>query len=335
MVIIMKRDFIYIAVITGLMAMVLVSGCIGEKQSGSILYGKDVFDPQKFSMARYDLSVNEGDNVTHMPFIIIASTGEADGDRLTSIEISSDGPARTDAWISSGRDKTNKVVTYEVQERRIWARDVTPGFNFTTADHAWNSLETQYSLAGSANVSTPAGQYNGCSIYKASKSLGYGTDVMDIEVLYYMHPSSPVPVKYEVNSPLSSVTYTLQSVYGPEDRDSSPERTIETYFECLDKGDFNGAADMLVTEKDSIFTPLSWQDRQRFIANMSQSYGNSAERPLTVYSVYTDSVTYPSEEDRAQAHWVSLQYRYDPLEVYSIDYTSNMAKVKGNWRIII
>ena len=315
-----------------------VSGCAGNDKPAigeEKIMGKHIFDPSKFSMAKYEISYNYSGNMTHRPFLVFGHAGENDGDRLTSVEIISDGSSRSDAWLSKSRDRTNKVIVTDARKDLMNRGEISPGFNFTVMDSAWNALETEYKLLGRNDIEVGAGQYDDCYVYGAVKTLTYGGAETSVNVLYYLHPSCAVPVKYVVMGPEMSNTYELQSVYGPEDRDSAPERTVQTYFELLDAGDFESAGKFLVKEESrGNFKPISADDQQLLKDNMGRTYGASGEK-MTVQFVFTDSMT-PiafNGQEYAQVHWFSTQYETNPVKVYNIEGTFDLAKVGGNWRI--
>jgi hypothetical protein len=331
----MRNNGALLLIIAMMIPALMVSGCATEEKLPETLYGRDVFEPLDFSMARYDLTINDSGDVSHRPFIVTSAIEDEDGDRLTSVEIMGESSTKADVWIGRQREKTLKVIMTDIRRTLMRTGEVSLSFNVTTMDRAWNTLSDEYKLVGTMDVKTPAGDFKGCSVYGASKTMTYGGEQSQVNVFYVMHPSVPVPVKYEVNGASSSETYELQSYYGRKDKDSSPERAIQSYFEYLDAGEFDRAADMLVKKDGGQYKPLDVESRGQMRENMGNSYGKNGEKVSMQY-VLVEKVSpeLSTGADIIEAHWVSVQYSSEPIKVYNIDGNFNMIRIKGKWYLI-
>ncbi|WP_230739771.1 hypothetical protein [Methanooceanicella nereidis] len=330
-----KRIEIILTVIV-LAAILSVSGCAGEKKLGEVLYGKDVFEPSGFSMARYTLTVNESGDITQKPLMVLTGMHETDGDRLSTIELIENGSSRTDIWLNKPRTMTNKMVISDVRKNLMKIDEISVPFNLTVMDTAWNTLEAEYRFIQNVDVTTPAGSFKDCSMYGASKTMRYGDKEYTVNVFYIMHPSCPVPVKYEVDSAQGSEVYELQSVYGPDDINSSPERAVQSYFDDLDAGDFKKAADLVVmSDSGGKYVPLDKAGRDQLSMNMANTYGEKGEK-MHVQYVYVDEVTMSdiSGTTIATVHWSSSQYERYPIKVYNIEGYFKLALLDDRWYII-
>ena len=68
-----------------------------------------------------------------------------------------------------------------------------------------------------------AGEYEQCKVYNASKTMNFGAVSYNAEVKYFINASSPVPVKYSVETIYGKLTYELNRLYTSKDIDNSPE----------------------------------------------------------------------------------------------------------------
>lgn len=334
----MDKSLAYLALFVGLLAVVAASGCTDNKTDGKTLYGKDIFDPATFSMARYDMAVNENGTISHRDFIVTAAKNEAEGDRITSQEIYGNNSVKTDVWVNKDRTATTNVLITAVNSSTIIVTGGFPPFNMTTADKAWNSLEATYSLTGTANVNTTAGNFNNCSAYEAGRMISYGDGFVNMTVRYYMHPSSPVPVRYVIETPDATYEYGMLSVYGPNDRDSTPERVIQAFFDSLERDDNATASSLVVTYdgKDNKFKPLSGTAYQNFLEGTGAMYGNSESSTKVQYvlTTQTGEAQQIGGKDVVSARWTSVQYQYEPLSVFELNGKLNVVNIGGHWKIV-
>ena len=326
--------FVFIVVIAA-----AVAGCSGTAGDGNTLSGRDIFDPQRFSMAVYNVSTDDGGSVSWHDFRLITHPGEPEGDRLTSVSSEDNVSTRADAMISADRRKTVSVLITGINGTAVQINGGQLSFNLTTLDDAWNSLDDAYAQAGTANVSTPAGKFDGCTVYAGNKTLYFGGASSDIRILYYMHPSSPVPVLYTVESPAGLSTYTLQSVYLPGDKDSTPERLIQAFFDDLDNGRPESAFDCLVTY-DAVhgrFVPPDDATYRLFLENMNRTYGLGDES----YRVQYVDTGAPGPGVTQAGHatplvpWSSVHYLVGNLYAYRLSGSFYMVDLDGHWKIIV
>lgn len=329
---------VYLTLLVAVAAAVTVAGCTGSKTESSTLSGKDIFDPAKFSLAKYDVTLNVTGNVSHRQFLVLTSQNEKDGDRITSEEIDGSSSVRTDVWINRERTVTPNVVITAINSTNIMVTGGYPPFNMTTADKAWNPLEATYTLTGKASVETPAGKYENCSVYQTDRQLGYGDTFVTTRVTYYIHPSEPVPVRYVIEMPSAAYEYDLAGAYGPNDRDSTPERVIQAFFSSLEQGDTDSAASYVVTYDgaEAKYKPLAGSSYQDFLQGAGVTYGNSTGA-MHVQYVLTAGTT-PAErtggKEVVTARWSSVQYQYEPLYAYDLEGSFNVVNIGGHWKLV-
>jgi hypothetical protein len=333
----MARKWMYLpAAALVVAAALIVSGCAGPRTYGSTLSGRDIFDPGTFSMARYSVVVNESGNVTNEGLIVTSYPYEKEGDRLTSVALTGDGSVRADAWLLRGR--TDRVMMSAIDGPAVQVSGGSPTFNMTVFDRAWNSLDSAYTLVGRANVTNHAGQFDEAYVYAADRMMVFGSESTSFQALYFMHPSCPVPVMYMVNYPGGSAVYELESVYGPKDKDSTPERALQTMFDLLDRGDYDAAAWYWVEYDPDAgrFRPLDRQTYGEFLADISPVYGEAGEA-MGVQYVLARSVapaTVAGGHDAAIVEYVSPHYDPALLNAYGMAGNFSMVKVNGGWRFI-
>jgi hypothetical protein len=321
------------------MVAVTIVGCTGPSQHGNTLSGRDIFDPQRFGMAVYNVTIDDGSNVSWHDFQVMTHAGEPEGDRLTSVSFQNNGSTRADTMISADRKKTVSVLLTSINGTDVQINGGQLSFNMTVIDDAWNSLDDEYQLSGTANVSTPAGRYDGCSVYGANKTLYFGNAASDIMVLYYMHPSSPVPVLYTVQGPSGLYTYTLQSVYLPDDNDSTPQRVVQAFFDDLDNSRQESAFDYLVTYDAVSRKFVSPDDATylQYLENMNRTYGLGDESFRVQYvhaGAPMPGVTQAGYNTPA-VPWTSVHYQVGNLYAYRLDGSFYMVDLDGHWRIIV
>lgn len=334
----MKRTILSLILLAAIIIAASVMGCTApEQKTKDTLYGKEIFDPAKFSMAQYAIGESASTGAIAL-MTVLSSPHEAGGDRLSSIEISGNKSTRLDVWLDKKHDRINDIQVTAITGRSMQKAHPTLTYNMTVLDRSWNSLESQYVFNGYDNVTTPAGTFENCSVYYGIKSIDSGGQVTNLSVYYYMHQSSPVPVMYVIESPNDSIIYLLTGVYGPNDIDSSPERTAQSYFDRLGTGDYLQASRLLVTYDSSGIHGLDRQSVLQLSDNMGQTYGKTGNK-TTIQYVYVDSVTKPIEQtpgyDTVLAHWTSVQYDTNEGLVYSIDGNFKMINDKGKWRIVV
>ena len=325
-----------ILIIAAIAAMVSISGCTAPaKETKTTISGKDLFDPVTFSMATYLQADNIDNNTTQ--FIVLAYPKEANGNRLSSIVLNSQGSMRGDIWINKSGDHTNKVIVTDVTPQSINSQTLNLPYNLTVIDQAWNTIETDYFLVGYDNVTVPAGQFDNCTVYGTKKTLMSGDTPVNVTVFYYLHPSVPVPVSYVIEYPSESIVYGLESVYGPNDVDSTPERVIQSYMDLLNESQYTQAAQLLVKiDTDGSIHHLSRQDVLRLNDNMAQTYGEKGGKMIVQY-VSVDTVQAADDVDghkAASAHWTSVQYLPSSGMALLIDKTSKVVDVNGHWKIV-
>ena len=333
-----RKSLIYITLIAVIALAVAASGCTGSKDNGKTLSGKEIFEPSAFSMARYDITLNDSGMIAHRIFIVTTGKNEPDGDRITSDEIDGNNSVKTDVWINKERTAATNVLITVINSSTLMVTGGFPPFNMTTADKAWNPLEATYTLAGHENVNNSAGQYDNCSIYVADRQLGFGDTLITTKVYYYMHPSSPVPVRYLVEMPTVSYVYDLHSAYGPNDRDSTPERVIQAFFDSLNQGDTDSASSYVVTYDSAAdkFKPLTGSSYQEFLKGTGAMYGDKTDA-IRVQYVLTTQITETQQlggKDVVTARWTSVQYQYEPLTAYELNGKLNVVNSGGHWKIV-
>ncbi len=325
-----------ILIIAAIAAMVSISGCTAPAQeTKTTISGLDLFNPVKFSMATYLQADNIDNNTTQ--FIVLAYPKEANGNRLSSIVLSGEGSMRGDVWINKSGDHTNKIVVTDVTRQSIKSQTLNLSYNLTVIDQAWNTIETNYALVGHDNVTVPAGYFDNCTVYGTKKTLMSGDTPINVTVLYYLHPSVPVPVSYVVEYPDEYIAYGLESVYSPNDVDSTPERVIQSYMDLLNESQYTQAAQLLVkVDKDGSIQHLSRQDVLKLNDNMAQTYGEKGGKTIVQY-VSVDTVQKADDVDghmATSAHWTSVQYMPSSGMAMLIDKTSKVVDVNGHWKIV-
>lgn len=334
-----SKPLAYLALfITIVAAAVAASGCTGNDVTSTTLDGKDIFDPAKFSMARYDVTLNDNGTITHRDLIVTSAKNEKDGDRLTSQEIDGNNSVRTDVWINKDRTAATNVIIAAINSTTIIVTGGYPPFNMTIADKAWNSLEATYNLVGSETLNTTAGQFDNCSVYEAGRTISYGDSLVNMKVRYYMHPSSPVPVRYVVEMPAATYEYSLQSAYGPNDRDSTPERVTQAFFDSLEQGDNVTASSYVVTydSSDNKFKTLTGTAYQEFLQGTGTMYGDavSSTKVQYVLTTQTGEIQQLGGKDIVSTRWTSVQYQYTPLSVFELNGRMNVVNIGGHWKIV-
>lgn len=325
-----------ILIVAAMAAMVSISGCTAPVQeTKTTISGIDLFNPVKFSMATY-IQADTIDNNTSQ-FMVLVYPKETNGNRLSSIVISGQESMRGDVWINKSGDHTNKVVVTDVTPQSINSQTLNLPYNLTVIDQAWNTIETQYTLVGHDNVTVPAGSFDNCAVYGTKKTLMSGDTPVNVTVFYYLHPSVPVPVSYVVQYPDESIVYGLQSVYLPNDADSTPERAIQSYMDLLNESQYTQAAELLVkVDKDGSIHHLSRQDVLKLNDNMAQTYGEKGGKTIVQY-VSVDTVQKADDVDghmATSAHWTSVQYMPSSGMALLIDKTSKVVDVNGHWKIV-
>lgn len=333
-----NKSLIFLMLIGVIAIAVAASGCTGSNDNGTTLSGKDIFDPAEFSMARYDVTLNDSGMITHRIFLVTTGKNEQDGDRLTSNEIDGNNSVKTDVWINKERTAATNVLITVINSSTLMITGGYPPFNMTTADKAWNPLEATYALAGHENVTNNAGQFENCSIYVADRQLGFGDTIITTRVYYYMHPSSPVPVRYVVEMPTTSYAYDLYSAYGPNDMDSTPERVIQAFFDSLNQGDTDSASSYVVTydSAEDKFKPLTGSSYQEFLQGTGAMYGDKTDDTHVQYVLTTlTQETQPTGgKNLVAASWTSVQYQYEPLTAFELNGKLNVVNIGGHWKIV-
>ncbi len=334
----MSRNALLAAAFVIAAVAVTIAGCSGTPKESSTLSGADIFDPQQFSMAIYDVTPPAGSNVTQEGFIVAANTSGKDGDVLTSIAFHDNVSTRTDTLISKDHARTINVLISEINESAVQFSGGWPMINMTVLDRAWNSLDDVYGLTGSANVTVPAGTFDGCKVYASEKKLVFDSGSTNVGVLYYMHASSPVPVMYEVKMPEGTYTYRLKHVYAPGDVASTPERLVQSFFDDLDNGRLDDAFDFLVTydQNTSSFKAPDAATNRQFLENMDRTYrtGDASYRIQFVDVQAVVPVTSLQSDTLCLVQWESVHYQVGTLSVYRLSGSFYVTKVGGQWRII-
>jgi hypothetical protein len=315
---------------------VAIAGCSGGSKDSSMLSGADIFDPDRFSMATYDVTLAGGYNGG---FIVATNTSGKDGDVLTSISFHDNVSARADTLISSDGAKTLNVLISEINESDLQFSGGSPMFNMTLLDQAWNSLDEAYRLAGSANVTVPAGTFAGCSVYTTDKTVVFGGESSALQVSYYMHPSSPVPVMYEVKGPAGTYVYKLKHVYEPGDAAGTPDRVVYSFFDDLDNGRLDEAFKCLTTydEGSGSFKAPDDGTYREFLENMNRTYrtGDESYRVQFVNVSSVEPVTSLLGDNISLARWDSIHYQVGTLSVYRLSGSFYVTEIGGQWRIIV
>jgi hypothetical protein len=328
-----KKSITYILILIALTAIVSMAGCAAPAQEHKdTLTGKDVFNPSTFSMATY---ITEGNQSTGQ-LKLLSYTGEEDGDRLASVEVADGVSRRMDVWLDRARDSVNKATMTVIDQSGMQVVEMPEAFNMTTMDRTWNTPGATYAYYGNDTAIVPAGKYANCSVYYGEKHIQFEGGSLNLTVVYYMHPSSPVPVLYMVKSTDGIITYALQSVYGPDDIDSSPERAAQSYFDRIGTGDYAKAARLLVKAEGSSLKPMDRASIAEMEKNMEQTYGEAGEK-MGIQYVITDaprSTGTIGGHEAVTMHWSSIHYSRTPGQVYSIDGSFNMVN-DGGWKIIV
>ena len=335
----MSRNSLMVAALVIAGVAVAIAGCSGGSKDSSILSGADIFDPHRFSMATYDVTLTRGDNVSYQGFIVTTNTSGKNGDVLTSISFHDNVSARADTLISRDGAKTLNVLISEINESSLQFSGGSPMFNMTLLDKAWNSLDEDYKLWGTANVTVPAGTFAGCSVYGSSKTVTFGGETSTVHVFYYMHPSSAVPVMYEANATEGLYVYRLKHVYGPGDVAGTPERVVQSFFEDLDNGRLDEAFKYLITydqNSGSFKAPDDGTYRQ-FLDNMARTYrtGDESYRVQFVNVSSVEPVTTLLGDNISLAGWDSIHYQVGTLSVYRLSGSFYVTEIGGQWRIIV
>lgn len=334
----MSRKTLLMAAVAIAMAAVMIAGCTGTSGHGKTLSGRDIFDPQKFGMAEYGVLSQDG-SASGQGFLVIAHPGETDGDRLTSVVFSDNVSTRADVVITpNGRLSKSALIT-DIDHGSVVISGGSPTINMTTIDGTWNTLEDTYTFIRTANVTVPAGQYDGCSVYGANKTIYYDNDTVSMQVLYYIHPSSPVPVLYTITGATGQYSYGLLSVYAKGDMDSTPGRMIQTFFDDLDNNRLDSAFKYLVTYNaaSGAFQSPDAATYQLFLDNMNRTYqfGSEGFRVQYVYETSMAQAASPAGYQSYLVGWTSLHYLPATLNAYRIDGSFYMVEQDGHWRIIV
>jgi hypothetical protein len=332
----MSRNTLLAAALVIAAVAVAIAGCSGGQKAGSTLIGADIFDPQRFSMAIYDVTLAGADDGG---LIVISNTSGKDGDMLTSVVFRDNLSTRADTLISKDRKKTLNTLIIDVNDNTLQYSGGQPMFNMTIYDQAWNSLDDVYGPSGSANVTVPAGTYDGCQVYGSTKTLVFGNDSTSVQVLYYMHPSSPVPVMYEVKGPAGTYTYRLKHVYAPGDVASTPERVVQFFFDALDNGRLDDAFQCLVTYDENLSSFRAPDDATyaQFLENMNRTYltGDTSYRVQFVDVLSVEPVSSLLSANMSQVQWESIHYQVSTLSVYRLNGSFYVTEIDGQWRIIV
>ncbi len=334
----MSRNATLAAALTFVAVAAVIAGCFGAKDD-STLIGSAVFDPQRFSMAVYDVTLKSGDNVSSQGFIVMSNTSGNEGDVLMSIAFHDNISTRADTLISRDHTETLNVLISSIDGSTMQFSGGSPMFHMTTFDQAWNSLDDVYAKTGSANVTVPAGTFDGCSVYGSNKSISINGETSDVQVFYYMHPSSPVPVRFEVIGTTETYTYDLKHAYQPGDTASTPERVVQSFFDDLDNGRLDDAFDCLVTYDDSNsrFVPPDDDTYRQFIENMNRTYmtGDQSYRVQFVDVRSVEPVTSLMSDNLCLVHWDSVHYQVGTLNAFRMSGSFYVTEIDGKWRIIV
>ncbi len=331
----MEKGITYVLTLIALTAILSMAGCTAPTtKDNTTLVGKDVFDPSKFSMATYVMATS--DNQSTGLFTVLAYPGEEDGDRLSSVLVSGNVSSRMDVWLTRSHEGVNNATMTLVDGDGMQTVAMPKALNMTTMDDTWNGPGSTYAYYGMDTVTVPAGTYENCTIYYGTKHIQHMDVSLDVEVMYYMHESSPVPVLYMVKTEDGSVAYALRSVYGPDDIDSTPERAVQSYFDRISSGEYTRAARLLVKAEGSGLKPMDSASIAGLGKNMSLTYGTAGEK-MAVQYVFIDNIRSAGTmggRDAITVHWRSIHYTRAPGEVYYIEGTFNMADDAG-WKIIV
>jgi hypothetical protein len=334
----MSRNALLAAAFVIAVVAVTIAGCSGTPKESAALSGADIFNPQKFSMAIYDVTPPAGSNATQEGFIVSSNTRGKDGDVLTSISFHDNVSTRTDTLISRDHARTSNVLISEINESAVQFSGGQPMINMTVLDRAWNSLDDVYGLAGSATATVPAGTFD-CKVYGSNKTLVFDSGSASVGIRYYMNASSPVPVLYEVKMPEGTYTYRLKHVYAPGDVASTPERAVQSFFDDLDNGRLDAAFGFLVTydQNTSSFKAPDTATNQEFLVNMNRTYrtGDASYRIQFVDVQAVVPVTSLQSDTLCLIQWESVQYQVGTLSVYRLSGSFYVTKVGGQWRIIV
>jgi hypothetical protein len=335
----MSRSTLLAAALVITAVAVAIAGCSGGSKDSSMLSGADIFDPHRFSMATYDVTLTRGDNVSHQGFIVMANTSGKEGDVLTSISFHDNVSARADTLISRNGKKTLNVLISDINESSLQFSGGSPLFNMTLLDQAWNSLDENYKLWGTANVTVPAGTFADCSVYGGSKSVVFGGESSQVQVFYYMHPSSAVPVMYEVNGTAGLYVYRLKHVYELGDIAGTPERVVQSFFDDLDNGRLDEAFKCLTTydQNSGRYKAPDDSTYREFLANMNRTYrtGDESYRVQFVNVSPSQPVTSQLGDNIRLVPWDSIHYQVGTLSVYRLSGSFYVAEIGGQWRIIV
>jgi hypothetical protein len=331
----LKKYISGILILAALAVIVSAAGCTAPAQENKdILNGKDVFDPSKFSMAVYSIVLDGSQNAG--TFTVLSYPGEDHGNRLTSVEVSGNSSRRMDVWLNRSGEGVNRGMITVIDSSGMQMVDTTNEINMTTIDGTWNTPGSRYTYYCQDTATVPAGVYENCSVYYGIKTIRFNESTTDLTVLFYLHPSSPVPVLFMVKTPDGVAAYALNGVYGPGDVNGSPERAIQSYFDRIGSGDYLKASRLLVKTEGSSFKPMDRGSITEMENNMAQTYGRSGEK-MAIQYVITDSITpmgIIGGHEAVAAHWISIQYSRTPGEIYIIDGTFDMVN-DGGWKIIV
>jgi hypothetical protein len=335
----MSRNALLAAALVIAAVAAMIAGCSGTPKESGTLSGAAIFDPQRFSMAIYDVTPPAGDNGTHEGLIVSSNTSGSEGDVLTSIAFHDNVSTRADTLISHDHTKTLNVLISDINESTMQFSGGWPMFNMTVLDRAWNSLDDVYGLTGSANVTVPAGNFSRCQVYGSDKTVVTGDESTAVQVRYYIHASSPVPVMYEVKLPEGTYTYRLKHVYEPGDVASTPERVVQSFFDDLDNGRLAEAFDCLVTydQNRSSFNAPDAATNHQFLENMNQTYrtGDQSYRVQYVDVRAVVPVTSLESASMSLVQWESTHYQVGTLSVYRLSGSFYVTEIGGQWRIIV
>jgi hypothetical protein len=335
----MSRNLLMAAALVIAAVAVAIAGCSGGSKDSSMLSGADIFDPHRFSMATYEVTLTRGDNVSHEGFIVTTNTSGKEGDVLTSISFHDNVSARADTLISRDGAKTLNVLISDINESSLQFSGGSPMFNMTLLDQAWNSLDEVYPRAGSANVTVPAGTFAGCTVYTINKTVVFGGESSAVQVSYYLHPSSPVPVMYEVQGPAGTYVYRLKQVYEPGDTAGTPERVVYAFFDDLDNGRLDEAFKCLTTydQSSGSFRAPDDDTYRLFLANMNETYrtGDQSFRVQFVNVGAVQTVTSLLGDNIRLVLWDSIHYQVGTLSVYRLSGSFYVTNIDGQWQIIV
>lgn len=330
-----RKDITFVLTLIAVAAILSMAGCTAPAtRDKTTLSGKDIFDPSKFSMATYLMATS--DNQSTGLFTVLAYPGEEDGDRLSSVLVSGNTSSRMDVWLNRSNEGINNATMTLVDGSGMQTVAMPKALNMTTMDDTWNSPGSTYAYYGTDSVTVPAGTYENCTIYYGTKHIQYMELSLDVEVMYYMHESSPVPVFYMVKTEDGSVVYALRSVYGPGDIDSTPERAVQSYFDRIGSGEYTRAARLLVKADGTSLKPMDSASIAGMAKNMSATYGTAGEKMAVQYVLIDNMISAGTigGHDAITVHWSSIHYSRTPGEVYYIEGMFNMADDSG-WKIIV